>query len=122
MDKSLEEMEEKVTREELPCVSETILVVEDEEDVRRLAARVFESQGYIVLETSCGDDALVLSKERKEPIHMILTDYSEGYVDYGLELISSPEAGSFGISPVGSIVAPIGDRNLQLLECKSINS
>jgi len=81
VDKSLEEMEEKVTREELPYVSETILVVEDEEDVRRLAARVFESPGYTVLETSCGDDALVLSKERKEPIHMILTDYSEGYVD-----------------------------------------
>jgi YesN/AraC family two-component response regulator len=26
------------------------------------------------LEASCGDDALVLSKEHKEPIHMILTD------------------------------------------------
>ena len=74
VDESFEEMREKVTREELPCGGETILVVEDEEDVRRLAVRVLERQGYTVLETSCGDDALVLSKERKEPIHMILTD------------------------------------------------
>ena len=74
VDESFEEMREKVTRQELPCGGETILVVEDEEDVRRLAVRVLERQGYTVLETSCGDDALVLSKERKEPIHMILTD------------------------------------------------
>jgi DNA-binding NtrC family response regulator len=49
-------------------------VVEDEEDVRRLAVRILERQGYTVLEASCGNDALVLSKERKEPIHMVLTD------------------------------------------------
>ena len=33
--------------------------------------RVLERQGYRVLEASCGDDALVLSKD---PIHLILTD------------------------------------------------
>ena len=74
VDESFEEMREKVTREELPCGGETILVVEDEQDVRRLTVRVLERRGYRVLETSCGDDALVLSKKRKEPIHMILTD------------------------------------------------
>jgi PAS domain S-box-containing protein len=71
VDESLEEEREKVTREEFPRGSETILVVEDEEDVRRLAVRALERQGYRVLEASCGDDALVLSKE---PIHMMLTD------------------------------------------------
>ncbi|MGZ3558380.1 MAG: ATP-binding protein, partial [Syntrophales bacterium] len=74
MDDSLEGMRKKVTREELPGGGETILVVEDEEDVRRLAVRILERQGYTVLEASCGNDALVLSKERKEPIHMVLTD------------------------------------------------
>jgi PAS domain S-box-containing protein len=74
VDESLEEMREKVTGKELPHGGETILVVEDEEDVRGLAVRVLERQGYTVLETSCGDDALVLMRERKEPIHMILTD------------------------------------------------
>ncbi|HYA92156.1 MAG TPA: ATP-binding protein [Thermodesulfobacteriota bacterium] len=71
VDESLEEEREKVTREEFPRGSETILVVEDEEDVRRLAVRVLERQGYRVLEASCGDDALVLGKD---PIHLILTD------------------------------------------------
>jgi PAS domain S-box-containing protein len=74
MDDSLEGMRNKVTREELLGGGETILVVEDEEDVRRLAVRILERQGYTVLEASCGNDALVLSKERKEPIHMVLTD------------------------------------------------
>jgi len=74
VDESLEEMREKVTREEPPHGSETILVVEDEEDVRSLLVQVLEMQGYTVLETSCGEDALEVSKNRKEPIHMILTD------------------------------------------------
>ena len=74
MDESLEEMRKKVTKEELPGGGETILVVEDEEDVRRLAVRILERQGYTVLEASSGNDALVLSMERKEPIHMVLTD------------------------------------------------
>jgi two-component system cell cycle sensor histidine kinase/response regulator CckA len=74
MDESLENVNKKVTREELPGGGETILVVEDEEDVRRLAVRILERQGYTVLEAACGNDALVLSKERKEPIDMVLTD------------------------------------------------
>ncbi|HUL38272.1 MAG TPA: PAS domain S-box protein [Thermodesulfobacteriota bacterium] len=74
VDESLEDIRKKVTREELPGGGETILVVEDEEDVRRLAVRILKRQGYIVLEASCGNDALVLSKERKGPIDMVLTD------------------------------------------------
>jgi CheY-like chemotaxis protein len=74
VDESLEEMREKVTEKELPHGDETILVVEDEEDVRGLAVRVLERQGYTVLETSCGDDALAFIEEREEQIHMILTD------------------------------------------------
>jgi PAS domain S-box-containing protein len=74
MDEPLEETRKKVTRGELLRGGETILVVEDEENVRRLAVRILERQGYTVLEASCVNDALVLCKECKEPIHMILTD------------------------------------------------
>jgi PAS domain S-box-containing protein len=74
MDESLVDMREKVTREEHPGGGETILVVEDEEDVRGLAVRILKRQGYTVLEASCGNDALLLSKERIEPIDMVLTD------------------------------------------------
>jgi len=74
VDESLVDTREKVTREEHPGGGETILVVEDEEDVRGLTVRILERQGYRVLEASCGNDALLLSKERIEPIDMVLTD------------------------------------------------
>jgi PAS domain S-box-containing protein len=74
MDESFEDVSKKVTRDELPGAGETILVVEDEEDVRRLTVRILERKGYRVLQASSGNDALLLSKERKEPIDMVLTD------------------------------------------------
>jgi DNA-binding NtrC family response regulator len=67
-------MRGKAAREELPRGSESILVVEDGENVRRFVVQLLKVQGYTVCETSCGEDALELSKNRKEPIHMILTD------------------------------------------------
>jgi len=74
VDELVEELEEKAIREDIPRGSETILIVEDNEDVRKLSVRVLEEQGYKVLEASTGDDALLLFKERKEPIHLILVD------------------------------------------------
>jgi two-component system, cell cycle sensor histidine kinase and response regulator CckA len=74
VDGTVEETREKVTRMELLQGSETILVVEDEEDVRKFVMQVLTKQGYTVLESSCGEEALGLTKERKEPFHMILTD------------------------------------------------
>jgi len=69
-----EEVRERVVEKEMPHGEETILIVEDSDEVRQLAMQVLERQGYRVLEASCGDDALAISKEWKEPIHMILTD------------------------------------------------
>jgi len=74
VDEPLEKMVEKVVKEELPRGSETILIVEDNEDVRKLAMRVLEKQGYNVLEAPNGDDALHLPNERKESVHLILVD------------------------------------------------
>jgi DNA-binding NtrC family response regulator len=68
------EMEKKVVQEELSRGSETILVVEDNDEVRKLAVRVLEKQGYNVLEASTGEEALLLCERRKEPIHMLLVD------------------------------------------------
>jgi len=60
----------------LPSVrgSETILLVEDEEMVRNLAARVLRKQGYTVLEASRGSHALELFQAHPGQIHLLLTD------------------------------------------------
>ena len=74
VDEPPEEMVEKVMKEDFPRGSETILIVEDNEEVRKLAMRVLEKQGYNVLEASNGNDALLLPNERKESVHLILVD------------------------------------------------
>ena len=52
---------------------ETVLIVEDEPAVRRMAARALRSQGYAVLEAANGAEALdVLS--RGEPVDLVLSD------------------------------------------------
>jgi CheY-like chemotaxis protein len=74
VDEPPEELGDKVVVEEVPRGSETILVVEDEEEVRKVAVRILTRQGYTVLDVPDGDSALVICEERKEPIHLILTD------------------------------------------------
>ena len=74
VDEPLQELKGKVDLRDLPRGSETVLVVEDEDQLRKLITQVLQTQGYEVLETSCGDDALMIYKERKEPIHLLLTD------------------------------------------------
>ncbi len=54
--------------------SGTILLVEDEEAVRMLAARVLEELGYTVLEAGDGHAALKLLSERKVGVDLIITD------------------------------------------------
>ncbi|HZR55433.1 MAG TPA: ATP-binding protein [Terriglobales bacterium] len=53
---------------------ETILLVEDEGNLRYLARQFLEQQGYMVLEAGDGDSALQLSSSHKGPIHLLLTD------------------------------------------------
>ena len=54
--------------------SETVLLVEDEGEVRSLARRVLEEKGYRVLEAGNGEDALLVAEQHKGPIHLLLTD------------------------------------------------
>lgn len=54
--------------------SETILVVEDEEQVRTLACAVLRREGYHVLDAASGGDALLACEQHAEPIHLLLTD------------------------------------------------
>jgi CheY-like chemotaxis protein len=70
----LEEIGEKVVKGELPRGNETVLVVEDEEEVRKLAVRILQKQGYKILEASQGNEALFICEQHEEPIHLLVTD------------------------------------------------
>src|SRR5712692_7916429 len=53
---------------------ETILIVDDEADIRALARDILEGRGYTVLEAGDGADALLIAGLYPEPIHLVLTD------------------------------------------------
>ena len=54
--------------------SETILVVEDQAGVRRLACDVLKNAGYEVIEAGSGDEALALVQRHTGAIDLMLTD------------------------------------------------
>jgi two-component system, cell cycle sensor histidine kinase and response regulator CckA len=54
--------------------SETILLVEDEPQVRQVAHRMLQQHGYVVLIAGDGQEALHLSRHYSGPIHLMLTD------------------------------------------------
>jgi signal transduction histidine kinase/CheY-like chemotaxis protein len=53
---------------------ETVLVVEDEPDVRELACRFLRVKGYSVLEAKDGADAMEVAAAHKGNIHAVVTD------------------------------------------------
>ncbi len=53
---------------------ETVLVVEDQEEVRRLTRTILESYGYHVLEAASGAEAFRFAKAHSGEIHLLLTD------------------------------------------------
>jgi nitrogen-specific signal transduction histidine kinase len=54
--------------------NETILVVEDEGDLRRVAKRILEQAGYQVLTAADGQEALDVLRQQPGPIHLVLSD------------------------------------------------
>jgi two-component system cell cycle sensor histidine kinase/response regulator CckA len=56
------------------CGTETVLLVEDEEEVRRLVVDLLLHRGYTVLEAAHPADALRICQEYPREIHLLLTD------------------------------------------------
>jgi len=74
-------VEEKVKIQKIKEISdpslrgeETVLIVEDEEDVRALIHETLRLYGYHVLEAPQGDSALVICNNYKGKISLIITD------------------------------------------------
>ncbi|HEY7634324.1 MAG TPA: response regulator [Gemmatimonadales bacterium] len=57
-----------------PAGGYTVLVVDDEEAVRRLACRMLTWTGYQALEARHGREALSTIEHNPGPIHLVLTD------------------------------------------------
>jgi len=55
-------------------ISETILLVDDDKGVRKLARRTLEQEGYTVLAAKDADEALRLSQASAGSIRLLLTD------------------------------------------------
>ena len=58
----------------MPRGSETILLAEDEDIIRRMLQDFLQSIGYAVLSASNGKEALELAQKHKGEIHLLLTD------------------------------------------------
>lgn len=54
--------------------TETVLVVEDEEPLRRLTRRILESRGYSVLEAANGSEAITVMARSPARVHLVLSD------------------------------------------------
>ncbi len=58
----------------VPSGTETVLVVEDEDAVRRIVKIVLESAGYRVIAARCGAEGLELAQAHDGPIQLLVTD------------------------------------------------
>jgi PAS domain S-box-containing protein len=54
--------------------TETVLLTEDEQDVREVAREFLESAGYTVLQAASGSDALQLAGQHRGAIDLLITD------------------------------------------------
>jgi CheY-like chemotaxis protein len=105
--------------------SETVLLVEDDDQVRAIAHEILELQGYRVLAAASPGDALGLSARFPERIHLVITDlvmpemngrelaqrlcgerpnlrvlFMSGYADKALESVDSLKSAAFLQKPL----------------------
>jgi CheY-like chemotaxis protein len=98
--------------------SETILLVEDEPEVRRFAFHVLTKYGYRTLDAAHADEALAVCERHPGPVHLLLTDivlpglngcelaarllrtrpqakvlYMSGYTDQAITAVAGVDAG-----------------------------
>jgi len=82
--------------ERLPRGSGTILVVDDEDEIRGLMREVLEADGYRVIEARSGPEALAVADRYRDPLDMLLTDVVMPHMN-GPELAAQLGAGRPGL-------------------------
>ena len=65
---------EPVPEEDSSGGDELVLVVEDEDELRRLAVRELEERGYLVLAAANGVEALAVAHSLERPVDLLVTD------------------------------------------------
>ena len=73
-DESLQVYKRESGHEEFLRGTETVLLAEDEELVRKLACKILSAYGYQVLEAAEADAALLICESHSGPIHLLITD------------------------------------------------
>ena len=73
-DRTAAAIEEPVAARQLGIASETILLVEDDESVRKLTKTLLEGEGYTVFEAENGAVALDSAFSDQSKIHLLITD------------------------------------------------
>ncbi len=75
----------EVREDEAASRAATVLLVEDDASVRHYARRILEGKGFQVLEAGNGQEALMVSKRFRDPIHLVVTDVFMPFLG-GIEL------------------------------------
>ncbi len=65
--------------------TETILVVEDDANVRQIVAKILSKHGYKIVKATHGMEAMRIAEQSKETFHLIITDMVMPQMD-GMEL------------------------------------
>ncbi|MDB5107000.1 MAG: Blue-light-activated protein [Fibrobacteres bacterium] len=69
-----EEIEVRKALRASSMVPKTVLVVEDDDEVRGIVRDLLGQQGFMVLEARQGHEALTLAEKYTQPVHLLLTD------------------------------------------------
>ena len=64
----------KETTKSITGGNETILIVEDEKDLREIASELLKTLGYSILSASNGEEGIEIYKEKPDEIHLVLLD------------------------------------------------
>ena len=73
-EQSVSEEAEPYNASGTPGGNETLLLVEDDEAVRRMLARVLRDNGYTVIEAQNAGEALLIAEDTSNTLHMIVSD------------------------------------------------